>query len=75
MRPVFAELLGWGMQYLGRPGSCPLPETPAATVAVAVYVLENEQYQLAGEFYEPGPIPVRTLPGLSLEWTEVFTEK
>jgi len=41
---------------------------------VAVYVLENEQYQLAGEFYEPGPIPVRTLPGLALEWTEVFSE-
>ena len=41
---------------------------------VAAYVLENEQYQLAGEFYEPGPIPVRTLPGLALEWTEVFSE-
>jgi Uma2 family endonuclease len=41
---------------------------------VAVYVLENEQYQLAGEFYEPGPIPVRTLPGLLLEWSEVFAE-
>ena len=41
---------------------------------VAVYVLEGEQYQLAGEFYEPGPIPVRTLPGLMLEWTEVFAE-
>ena len=41
---------------------------------VAVYVLENEQYQLAGEYYEPGPIPVRTLPGLLLEWTEVFAE-
>ena len=41
---------------------------------VAVYVLENERYQLAGEFYEPGPIPVRTLPGLLLEWTEVFAE-
>ena len=73
VRPVFAELLGWGMQYLGRPGGCPLPETPAATVAV--YVLENEQYQLAGEFYEPGLIPMCTLLGLSLEWTEVFTEK
>ena len=41
---------------------------------VAVYALEGEQYQLAGEYYEPGPIPVRTLPGLALEWTEVFAE-
>ena len=41
---------------------------------VAVYVLEGEQYQLASEYYEPGPIPVRTLPGLELEWTEVFAE-
>ncbi|MDQ2770099.1 MAG: Uma2 family endonuclease [Bacteroidota bacterium] len=39
---------------------------------VAVYVLANEQYQLAAEYYEPGPIPVRTLPGLALEWEEVF---
>jgi Uma2 family endonuclease len=41
---------------------------------VAVYVLQNERYELAGEYYEPGPIPVQTLPGLELEWTEVFAE-
>ncbi len=41
---------------------------------VAVYVLAGERYQLAGEYYEPGPIPSRTLPGLTLEWTEVFAE-
>ena len=34
VQPLFAELLGWGMQYLGRPGGCPLPEAPADTVAV-----------------------------------------
>ena len=28
-RPVFAELLGWGVQYLGRAGGCP-PADPAA---------------------------------------------
>lgn len=39
---------------------------------VIVYVLENGQYQLQGEFYQPGPIPARTLPGLTLEWAEVF---
>ena len=26
VRPVFAELLGWGMQYLGRTGGLPLPD-------------------------------------------------
>ena len=35
VRPVFAELLGWGMQYLGRAGGCPLPEVPAATVVAS----------------------------------------
>ncbi|UOR04063.1 Uma2 family endonuclease [Hymenobacter aerilatus] len=39
---------------------------------VIVYVLENGQYQLQGEFYQPGPIPVRTLQSLTLEWAEVF---
>ncbi|NVO84648.1 Uma2 family endonuclease [Hymenobacter terrestris] len=39
---------------------------------VMVYVLENDQYQLQGEFYQPGPIPVATLPGTTLEWAEVF---
>ena len=39
---------------------------------VAVYALENERYQLVAEYFEPGPIPVRTLPGLALEWAEVF---
>ncbi|SDX75385.1 Uma2 family endonuclease [Hymenobacter psychrophilus] len=39
---------------------------------VMVYVLESEQYQLRGEFYQPGPIPVATLPGTALEWAEVF---
>ena len=33
VRPVFAELLGWGMQYLGRAGGCARSEVPAATVA------------------------------------------
>lgn len=34
---------------------------------VAVYVLEGEQHQLAGEFYEPGPIPVRAGPGAGMD--------
>ena len=33
VQPLFGELVGWGMQYLGRPGGGPLPEASAATVA------------------------------------------
>ncbi|MBC6612765.1 Uma2 family endonuclease [Hymenobacter sp. BT507] len=39
---------------------------------VAAYVLTDGRYQLRGEFYQPGPIPVHTLLGFSLEWDEVF---
>lgn len=39
---------------------------------VAVYVLENGSYQLDAEYDNPGPIPVKSLPGFSLEWEEVF---
>ncbi|WBA41851.1 Uma2 family endonuclease [Hymenobacter canadensis] len=40
---------------------------------IVVYTLgETDQYELQGEFYQPGPIPVATLPGVELEWTEVF---
>jgi len=41
---------------------------------ITAYVLDNEQYQLAGEYIEPGALPVATLPGLTLEWAEIFTE-
>ncbi len=41
---------------------------------ITAYVLENEQYELTSEYIEPGPIPVATLPGLTLEWAEIFTE-
>ena len=39
---------------------------------VACYVLDQEQYRLAAEYAAPGPIPVATLPGLALEWTDIF---
>jgi len=39
---------------------------------VVVCVLEGEKYRIHGEFFEPGPIVVHTLPGVALEWTEVF---
>ena len=39
---------------------------------VAAYVLENGQYKLSAEYAEPGPVPVQVLPGLALEWAEIF---
>ena len=39
---------------------------------VACYVLDQQQYRLAAEYAAPGPIPVATLPGLALEWTDIF---
>ena len=39
---------------------------------VACYVLDQNQYRLAAEYAAPGSIPVATLPGLALEWTDVF---
>ena len=40
--------------------------------SVTVFVLDNGQYEQLGEYFRPGPIPVHTLPGLTLEWEEVF---
>ena len=43
---------------------------------VAAYVLDAAgQYQLAAEYAAPGPIPVATLPGLAVEWADVFDDK
>lgn len=41
--------------------------------SVTVYLLDGEKYQLAGEYADPGLIPVTVLPGFSIEWSEVFT--
>ena len=40
--------------------------------SVTVYVLQDGRYQVRGEFYTPGSIPVHMLPGCSIEWTEIF---
>ncbi|GAB2790388.1 Uma2 family endonuclease [Hymenobacter luteus] len=40
--------------------------------SVTVYVLRDGCYQVRGEFYTPGLIPVHTLPEFGVEWTEVF---
>ena len=39
---------------------------------VTTYVLTNGRYEDAGEYYEPGPIPCATLPGLGLTWNDIF---
>ncbi len=41
--------------------------------SIAVYVLDaTSRYQLRAEYSQPGPIPVHTLPGLSLNWNDLF---
>jgi Uma2 family endonuclease len=40
--------------------------------SVTVYVLQDGRYQVRGEFYTPGPVPVQTLAGFTIEWDEVF---
>ena len=40
--------------------------------SISVYTLENEEYRSQGDFYEPGPVPCRTLPELQIQWADVF---
>ena len=40
---------------------------------VLAYVLDaHGRYEVAGEYAAPGPMPVAVLPGLAVEWAEVF---
>ena len=41
---------------------------------VAAFTLQNNKYQLTAEYTAPGPIPAAAVPGLALEWTEIFAE-
>ncbi|RZJ93097.1 MAG: Uma2 family endonuclease [Hymenobacter sp.] len=42
---------------------------------ILAYVLDgNGRYQVAAEYAEPGPMSVSVLPGLAVEWREVFDE-
>jgi len=44
---------------------------------ISVFVLDEAtaRYQLAGEYASPGAIPCRTLPGLELDWADIFADK
>ncbi|WP_375419063.1 Uma2 family endonuclease [uncultured Hymenobacter sp.] len=43
---------------------------------IAVFVCDaaTARYRLAGEYGGPGPVPCATLPGLGLDWADVFPE-
>jgi Uma2 family endonuclease len=42
---------------------------------ILTYVLDDHgHYQITAEYAEPGPMPVAVLPGLAVEWREVFDE-
>ena len=44
----------------------------AAEQIITAFELQNNHYQATGEYYEPGPVPCRTLPDLQLQWADVF---
>jgi len=43
---------------------------------ISVFVCDagTGRYQLAGEYAQPGPVPCATLPGLALDWGDIFPE-
>lgn len=43
-------------------------------IAVFVRDAATARYRLAGEYGGPGPVPCATLPGLGLDWTDIFLE-
>lgn len=43
---------------------------------IQTYQLDDAgEYQPSGEYAEPGLMPVATLPGLTIEWSEVFADE
>jgi Uma2 family endonuclease len=44
---------------------------------ISVFVLDEAtaRYRLVGEYASPGAIPCRTLPGLELDWADIFVDK
>ncbi|RZK26652.1 MAG: Uma2 family endonuclease [Hymenobacter sp.] len=41
---------------------------------ITVFVLEDARYRRVGEYAQAGPVPCATLPGLNLDWSDVFPE-
>lgn len=42
---------------------------------ISVFVLDDaSRYRLLGEYAGPGPVACATLPGLGLDWSDIFTE-
>jgi Uma2 family endonuclease len=42
---------------------------------ISVFVLDDTgRYRLSGEYAGPSPVPCATLPGLALDWSDIFTE-
>lgn len=42
---------------------------------VTTYALRQDTYELTGEWWEPGCIPSRSLPGVMIEWETLFRER
>ena len=47
---------------------------PGEKTVLAHQLDANGRYQVAAEYAEPGPMPVAVLPGLAIEWSEIFEE-
>ena len=47
-----------------------------AEKSVLTYVLDTHgRYEIAGEYFQPGPMPCATLPQLGLDWNDIFQPK
>ena len=60
------EEAGVGEYWIVAPGE--------QSISVFVRDAGTERYQLAGEYAQPGSVPCTTLPGLELNWSDIFPE-
>ena len=47
---------------------------PGEQTVLAFQLNKNRRYMLCGEYYQPGPIPIASLPGFSLLWEDIFED-